>query len=208
MDNMDKPAKEAGPIFCESLNGKLLEFPKSIEQLQIINDFQILVMKKKSFNEMSITLNARSYATIREKPFIDYSNDISSEFLEIKTSNMIHPSQEVPSFISDNLQLYQTREELCYIMTTTLDEKSTKSINASILTNIMCNRFGDWWTVCEFTKPVFVSVAGLCNTSPMDKIYSLVEQTEDREDRYGTFAGNTGWVLDYNTTMDKLTITN
>ena len=32
-DNMKKEAIDAGPIFCESLNGKLLEIPETLEEL-------------------------------------------------------------------------------------------------------------------------------------------------------------------------------
>ena len=32
-DNMEKEAIAAGPIFCDSLNGKLIAFPKTLEEL-------------------------------------------------------------------------------------------------------------------------------------------------------------------------------
>merc|ERR1711892_699434 len=41
-DNMDKELNRAGPIFCEPLNGKLIEFPHSLEKLQEINAFKML----------------------------------------------------------------------------------------------------------------------------------------------------------------------
>ena len=38
-DNMKKKVKSAGPIFCEPLNGKLLEFPVALTELEKINTF-------------------------------------------------------------------------------------------------------------------------------------------------------------------------
>ena len=126
---MDKEVNQAGPIFCKPLNGKLIDFPETLEQLQEINAFQISTMKKKNFHEMSITVNAKSYAAIGEKPYIDQFQDGSLKLLDIETSNMLKPTNEVLNFISEYQQAYQTREELCDIMTTNADENITKSIN-------------------------------------------------------------------------------
>merc|ERR1711892_927263 len=52
-----------------------------------------------------------------------------------------------------------------------------------------------------------MSVSGLCNISPIDKVYSLVEPNEDQKDRYGTFVGTTGWVLGYDRVINTWTIT-
>ena len=73
-------------------------------------------------------------------------------------------------------------------------ENFTESINNSLLTNQMCTTFGDWWTVCEFEKPISISLAELCTYSPADVIYSLVRPTEAR-DRFGTFVGTTDGFL-------------
>ena len=59
----------------------------------------------------------------------------------------------------------------------------------------MCNRFGNWWTVCKFSKKVVISLSGLCETSIVDKMFYLLEPNE--RDRYGTFSGMTGWVVEF-----------
>ena len=128
---------------------------------------------------------------------VNQFNGRVSELLNIKTSNLIEPNKEVLGLISTKKYLYQGLKELCYIMTTTLGDDSTVGNISSLFTNQLCNNLGDWWTVCEFEKPVFISLAGLCNDSPVDRIYSLVEQKEGKNYRYGTFVGITGWVVDY-----------
>ena len=205
-DNIDKEAKAAGPIFCETLNGKIIEFPESIESFKEIHDYQISLLRKKKMSEMSITVNAKSFASTGIKPYIQTSRG-SKELLDMFTSKQIKTSREVLDFISLNTETYQSKEELCYIFTTTSNANFTGSLNSSFFTTQMCNRYGSWWTACQFEKPIFMSVSGLCNVSPVDKVYSLVEPKEDRKDRYGTFVGTTGWVLDYNKDMKTWTIT-
>ena len=202
-DNMGKEAKAAGPIFCEPLNGRMIEFPETTEKFEELRTFQVSTMRKKKLNEMSMTVNAKSFASVGVKPYISKSAGGTMKLLSIDNAKPLKPSEEVLKYISLNQQSYQSSEELCYIMTTKIHENSTPSV----FTNQMCNGYGGWWTVCEFDKTIFVSISGLCSTSPMDKIYTLVEPKEDRKDRHGTFVGNTGWVLEYNENMYTWKIT-
>ena len=204
-DQMDKEAKAANSIFCEPLNGHLVDFPKTMDEYKEIYDFQISTMKRKTLNEMSITLDARTFAVIAEKPDIIKFDGRKSNLSEIGLSSKINPVTEVMNFISKAQKSYQTKEELCFILTTTLYENSTESLNNSILTNQMCNTYGDWWTVCQFDKPISLSLAGLCSDSPVDLIYSLVRPSEEKN-RFGTFVGTTGWVIQYNSTLKTWTI--
>ena len=57
-DNMKKEVRDAGPIFCESLNGKLLKFPETFEKFKEVTAFQISTMRKKTLNKMAITVSA------------------------------------------------------------------------------------------------------------------------------------------------------
>ena len=200
-DQMDKEAKAASAIFCEPLNGQLVKFPQTMEEYKEIYDFLINTMKRKTLSEMSITLDARTFAVIVEKPFIIKFNGRETNLTEIGTINHIEPETEVLNFISRAQKSYQTQEELCFILTTKMNE----SLKHSILTNQMCNTYGDWWTVCQFEKPISLSLSGLCLESPVDLIYSLVRPSEDKE-RYGTFVGTTGWVIQYNSTLETWTI--
>ena len=42
------------PIFCEPLNGKLLEFPVTLTKLQKISTFQLKTMQKLNFQLFSL----------------------------------------------------------------------------------------------------------------------------------------------------------
>ena len=67
----------------------------------------------------------------------------------------------------------------------------------SSFTTQICNRLGNWWTVCKFNKKIAVSLSGLCDAAPIDQIFSLAEPAKDSSDRYGTFIGMTGWIIEF-----------
>ena len=196
-DKMDKEAKAAGKIFCEPLNGDLVEFPETFEELEYIIDFQIKMLSIINSPQISITLNAKSFTTVQDDTNLSQFNGRSTDLFDIKTSKLIKPTKEVLGYLTAKPKLYQTKEELCYILTTTVKDNTTEILSNSSLTVDFCDGFGPWWTLCQFQKPVFVSLAGLCNDSPIDKIYSLIEPKQDKKERFGTFVGTTGWVLDY-----------
>ena len=139
---MKRKLKFAGPIFCEPLNGKLLEFPETMEELEYINDFQLKTTQKLNLTEISI-----------ERPFMNPFKGESTELVNIKTGKPIKPTKDVLNFISMNKDFYQEEEELCYIMSTTI--KGSKS--NSILANEICDKYTNLWTVCEFKQPVLQS---------------------------------------------------
>lgn len=107
---MKKKLKFAGPIFCEPLNGKLLEFPETIEELEYINDFQLNTMQKLNLTAISITINAKSYATVIERPFMNHFKGESTELVNMKTGKAIKPTKDVLNFISKNKDFYQEEE--------------------------------------------------------------------------------------------------
>ena len=45
-DNIDKEAKNAGSIFCDTLNGKMISFPESMNQLSEIINYKTKLMEK------------------------------------------------------------------------------------------------------------------------------------------------------------------
>ena len=191
-DNMKKEAKDTGPIFCESLNGKLLEFPETFEEFEQVQSFKIATMKKKSLKNMAVTLNAKSISTIIERPYIRKFDVRLLKIFDLETAELLNPETEVSRLISTAQKSYQTTEDLCFILDTSLTDDGS----ASVVTNQLCNTYGDWWTVCQFDKPISLSLSGLCTDSPVDVIFSLVRPTEQSE-RYGTFVGATGWLIEY-----------
>ena len=84
-------------------------------------------MKKKKMYEMSFTVNAKSLTSTGIKPYIRTTSG-AKELLDIISSKEINSSREVLGFISLNTETYQSKEELCYIMTTTSNENFTSSL--------------------------------------------------------------------------------
>ena len=81
-------------------------------------------------------------------------------------------------------------------MSTSIESENKNNSEPEVsFTTELCNRFGDWWTVCKFYKKVAVSLSGLCGTSIVDKLFYLLEP--DTRDRYGTFVGMTGWLIEF-----------
>ena len=117
-DNIDKEAKNAGSIFCDTLNGKMISFPESMNQLSEIIEYKTKLMEKTSLDEMEVAVNAKSYSVNPPKPEMGFPEgylDIS----EIGSERLILPEDKVLGFLSEVKNSCQSREELCYIMTTT-----------------------------------------------------------------------------------------
>ena len=200
-DNIDKEANNAGSIFCDTMNGKMISFPESMNQLSDIIDYKTKVMVQANLDEMAIAVNAKSYSVNPPKPEIGFPEGYL-DIYEIGTDRLIMAEDEVLESLSKVHNSYQSREELCYIMTTKLSngQLDNQPKPKSSFTTQMCNRFGGWWTVCKFHKKSSVSLTGLCDTSPVDKVFSLIEPAKGSSDRYGTFVGTTGWVIDFDKT--------
>ena len=123
------------------------------------------------------------------------------KIFDIETAELLNPETEVSRLISTAQKSYQTREDLCFILDTSLNDNGS----VSVVTNQLCNTYGDWWTVCQFEKPISLSLSGLCTESPVDVIFSLVRPGEQNQ-RYGTFVGATGWLIKYDASASTWTI--
>ena len=197
-DNKDKEAKNAGSIFCDTLNGRMISFPETMDQLSVLIDYKTKVMDKTSLDSMAVAISAKSYSVNPPKPEMTYP-DGYLDIYEIGSERQIVPEEQVLDTISKNKNSFQSREELCYILTTTATNNGKEGMeeHKSSFTTQMCNRFGSWWTACKFEKKISLSLSGLCDTSPVDKVYALIEPAKGVSDRYGTFAGTTGWTIDF-----------
>ena len=72
-DNIDKEAKHAGSIFCDTLNGKMLGFPNTMTELSDIIDYKEELMALTSLDDLEITINSKSYSQENPWPEIEYS---------------------------------------------------------------------------------------------------------------------------------------
>ena len=59
-------------------------------------------------------------------------------------------------------------------MTTKNEDGMENSPQSSFIT-VTLTRLGNWWTVYKFERKIALSLSGLCDASPVDKIFSLVE---------------------------------
>ena len=110
-DNIDKEAKNAGSIFCDTLNGKMISFPESISQLSDLMDYKTKVMAQTNLDSMAVAINAKSYSVNPPKPEMTYP-DGYLDIYEIGTERKIVPDEEVLNTLSKNKNSYQSREEL------------------------------------------------------------------------------------------------
>ena len=198
MDNVDKEARNAGKIFCESLNGHLARFPETYENFISLLDYKTQLMETKNMQSLKTPVSAKSYSILPVKPNVGIPEKGFLDIFDVKTEAEIKPDEKVQKLIIKEDTSYQSKEELCYLMESKKDDLPTDDLKSekTLFFTEMCGRYIDGWTVCEFSKKVYVTLKGLCEASPIDKVFSLVNPNIDPE-RHGTFVGITGWILDF-----------
>ena len=193
-DDVLKQAREADSIYCETLNGKMVGFPESEAELKGLSKFKHDMMIRSGLDSMAITVNGKSYSKSLVWPKLEYSED-NIEVYEIESEKLINSQLTDLDVFSKIRNSYQSREELCYILTSQLaggDETTKSSFSTET-----CSRLGDWWTICRFQRKVSVSLSGLCEASPVDTVFSLAEPDQGSSSRHGTFVGMTGWRVEF-----------
>ena len=191
-DNTAMQADQAGNIFCDTLNGEMIGFPENVAQLAALQTYASELLTLADIDSLSIPLNAVSFSVVSQRPEMRSPK----EYLDIyqRGSNVkITPETNVLDSLHKGRNSYQSRQELCYIMTTV----RTKTGETSVIRSDLCHRLGTWWTVCMFNKKVSVHLSGLCELSSVDREYTIVDPVKGETDRYGTFVGITGWTLAY-----------
>ena len=198
-DNSNKEVKHAGSIFCDTLNGKLAKFPTSYESFKSIMDYKEQLMKTLDIPSILTPVGAKTYSIQPQRPNIGYPDGGYLDILDLDSESPITPDEKVKKSVSKDHFSYQSREELCYVMESKKDEYPPKGFNAekSWFITEMCGRNIAGWTLCEFKENIFITLSGLCEASPVDKIFSLVAPSKGDTARHGTFVGATGWVLEY-----------
>ena len=118
-DNLAKEAQKAGSIFCDTLNGEMISFPESIGQLVDLTNYLTKVMAKTNLDTIDVGVNAKSYSANLPKPSMGFSEG-SLDIYDMSSDQQWNPTPEILDFLSLIWSTYQSREELCYIMTTSL----------------------------------------------------------------------------------------
>ena len=65
-DNIDKAVKNAGAIFCDTLNGEIIGFPKTETKLSDLKGYKSKVLEQTELENMAIIVNAKSYSIITQ----------------------------------------------------------------------------------------------------------------------------------------------
>ena len=173
-DNVDKEARQAGPIYCDTLNGKIIGFPGSVTQLSDLVEFKNKFMARAEMNIMAISVNGKSYAKNFMWPRLEFTKE-NLDIYEIESEKIIETDREVLERFSKVKRSYQSREELCYIMTTKNEEGMENKPQSSFKTE-MCTRLGNWWTVCKFERKIALSLSGLCDILPCRTCQGFIRQ--------------------------------
>ena len=203
-DDKSFQARLAGPIYCATMNGRLASFPETYDELSSLLEYKRNFMFQTNQGFMAAAVNAKSYSVVPEKPDIGYPPNGYFDIYEIGTERLLNPDDKVKRSISKDHHSYQSKSELCYVMRSWGDDtKPPEGFDAEhtwFLTQ-RCERYMTyWWVVCAFDSKIFLKVSGLCEFSPVDKLFTLMDP--DKEDgkegtRYGTFSGWLNIILDH-----------
>ena len=147
-DNTIIEARQAGHIFCDTLNGKMISFPESMTELSELKDYALDLHALANLSTLAIPLNAKSYSAIAQRPEMGSSKDYMDIF-EIGSDMQVKPESKVLDSLHKGQNSYQSKQELCRIMTskTTQSENEDKLEQKSSIRAELSNRLGNWWTV-------------------------------------------------------------
>ena len=194
--NPDVSIEQIGPAFCDTLNGKLVTMPETLEKFEKV---QSIVQNYISIKGGGLLLVLSGYVRSPEvtSPFLGYPpGGYYQEFREIGTDKLLNVTEEVMkiAYYFKEKHAFQKPEKLCVMM----------GLHASLANETLylsCNSVSEAinynpGAVCIFEKKIKVKLSGLCTQSPADKSYTLLEPKRWNYEggyfehyRYGTFSG-------------------
>ena len=193
----DNPLSENGPVHCEVVNGKLYDFPLTIEDHNKFAEHVSSYLDKKntaSWSTLNVAVNAYAYSPIPERPNVSHFPNMQNfDFYHLETDTILNITDDMRSRLTAaNGITFQVKEKLCIAVNIGRDAFAYMPIN--------CVDFrGDITTFCSFEKKIQVRLSGICSKSPTDTEYVLAkpkfhEEYEDGEKwghhwREGTFLG-------------------
>ena len=74
-DSLSKEPRHAEEIFCKSLSGTLIEFPKSLEDLWKVNNYTSDLLKRTGLTSVTTVLNAKSVSKILPEPEMRFDEE-------------------------------------------------------------------------------------------------------------------------------------
>ena len=123
----------------------MISFPESMNDLSELKDYALDLHALANLSTLAIPLNAKSYSAIAQRPDMGSSKDYMDIF-EIGSDMQVKPESKVLDSMHKGRNSYQSKQELCYIMTstTTQSEDEETSKQKSSIRAELCNRLGNW----------------------------------------------------------------
>ena len=118
---------QMGPIFCSTLNGRLIGFPETYEQFQEIisyaQDFMAKKVYKYTYNGknylggMNIAISAYSMTKTPSKPFLYYpENGYLDEVFDYTTGRLLNIDDRVRTTLTKECCGFQRKEKVCKML--------------------------------------------------------------------------------------------
>ena len=197
------------PEFCLTLNGKVAGFPESYEEMQAMlhsaqdymtaKKYRYPLMGKSWYAAMITALSAYSMTKVPPKPGFGYpDNGIMDEVFDLTTDRVVKIDERVRNYSNKECCSFQVEEKVCKNMVAHQKESWEGGDGKIGFFSGKCSGAqGGLHAFCEFKQKVFVTLSGLCNKSPVDQVYSLMEPKSHPHEgdawddfyRFGTFSG-------------------
>ena len=155
-------------------------------------------MESKNIQSITTPLSAKSISVLPLKPNVGIPPNGFLDIIDVQTESRINPVENIQKLISKEATLYQSKEELCYLLKSSKDSDGSYNSTKALFFTELCSRNIAGWTLCEFKKSVTVTLKGLCSASPTDRVFFLLSPNKFEPGRPGTFVGITGWILKFN----------
>ena len=195
----DAVIHQFGPTFCDTLNGKLADFPKTYEGFEkLLAGAQHYLAIKDIWN-MNIAIRGYVNTIVPTRPYVGYPpNGSYTEVFDLSTEKKIDAEESVMERLGVEHATYQAEDKLCLVMWANNANYGDHSYVYGGFNFQRCKRnFPGTHSICQFKRKVFLKLSGLCEKSPVDRIYSLIEPEKDPSEgkswddyyRFGTFSG-------------------
>ena len=189
------PIEKYGPIFCETLNGKLKTVPETLEEFESLKQFVVNYLLVKKAWGMTLLVSGYVFSPAVTKPMVGYPpNGYYTEIREISTGRLLNISKKVreTGLYFKAREAFQKREKLCVMLGLHRNPvNETLYLGCSSIYPSTC-------AICVFERKIHVKLSGLCAQSPVDKSYALLDPESEVYEgdhwsdfyRYGTFSGD------------------
>ena len=93
-DNLSKKARDMGYIFCDTLNGKMVEFPKTLKHMNDLENFTVELFSNTNLDSLQIGVNGMSFSIEQQTPPVG-SAQTYLDIYEIGSQSKITPDDKV-----------------------------------------------------------------------------------------------------------------